>query len=306
MFWFKYYNRKVQINVIFTQNCLKISGVDPPLAKFMFVARCVFVCHRKKRLSIWVHWTRVTAILKNLLYVLLVQSVVYLALKNIELPFLKTTKVYLGILLKLDAVFFSEMLVYVFKTTHHFICKDWNLHCLRHLQIYFCNFRYELRILWTVCKSTWCIDYLAVLHRFSCWLPLQAAMNLQFTVKKKTRDLLQNGETVWAGTFKGRHFLWLVIWAIYFWKPALSPGLNIPEALKEFNSHFGLAVVVCNLKSTCVLFSDSSAEVKVVHFIRDGQWLRTDRIQYRRFHSTSYLTLQIEPGSSCEVCSPLC
>ena len=71
--------------------------------------------------------------------------------------------------------------------------------------------------------------------------------------------------------------------------------MNIAEALKEFNGHFGLAVLAYKLKSTCVMFSDSSSEVKVVHFVRDGQWLRTDRIQYGVCYSASYLTLQMEP-----------
>jgi len=108
----------------FTENCLKISDVDPPLATFLLIAPCVFVCNRKKRLSISVHWTVVTPILKNLLYILLVQTVYIYALKNIELPFYRIAKLHLGTLLKLDAVFFSEMLVSVLETTLHFIRKD--------------------------------------------------------------------------------------------------------------------------------------------------------------------------------------
>jgi hypothetical protein len=38
------------MNVVFTENCLKISGIDPLLGTFVLIARCVFICHRKKRL----------------------------------------------------------------------------------------------------------------------------------------------------------------------------------------------------------------------------------------------------------------
>lgn len=66
-------------------------------------------------------------------------------------------------------------------------------------------------------------------------------------------------------------------------------GLDFPEAFKEFNSHFGLAVLAYKLKSTCVVFSDSSSEVKVVHFVRDGQW----RPRNRPVPSIDAVTVQI-------------
>lgn len=76
-------------------------------------------------------------------------------------------------------------------------------------------------------------------------------------------------------------------------------GLDFLETFKEFNRHFGLAVLAYKLKSTCVVFSESSSEVKVVHFVRDGQWRSPyDRFQYRRCHIANYLTLKTEARRS--------
>jgi len=63
-------------------------GCRPTIGNVGLIVLCVFICHQKKRLSIRVHRTLVTPILKNLLYVLLVQTMVYLRIEEHWITFL--------------------------------------------------------------------------------------------------------------------------------------------------------------------------------------------------------------------------